>query len=366
MAAKEPIEAIEWAIDSPLFALAREQKREFLTQHFRVLGQLHAERCVEFRTLVNAIWGGGSFDRLEDVPFIPVRLFKEYALKSIQDNEVFKTMTSSGTSGAQPSRIYLDRTTSNLQTKALAKIVQSVVGTTRLPMVIIDNENAITDRATFSARGAGILGFSMFGRKTFYALDAEMKLKRDQLMQFISSHRDSPILFYGFTSIIWDHFCLQLKEAGDSLNIGSGLLIHGGGWKRLLDRAVSPEVFKDVVREVCGITRVVNYYGMVEQTGSISLECERGFLHTNSFNDILIRRAADLAPAAVGEIGIIQTLSILPLSYPGYSLLTEDEGVIVGEDDCECGRQGKYFRVLGRIQQAEVRGCSDTYMGPPA
>ena len=42
-------------------------------------------------------------------------------------------------------------------------------------------------------------------------------------------------------------------------------------------------------------------------------------------------------------------------------MLTEDEGVIEGIDDCPCGRKGKYFRVLGRLKNAEIRGCSDTY-----
>ena len=58
---------------------------------------------------------------------------------------------------------------------------------------------------------------------------------------------------------------------------------------------------------------------------------------------------------------IIQVVSALPRSYPGHSLLTEDEGVILGEDDCPCGRKGKYIQVLGRMAQAELRGCSDTY-----
>jgi hypothetical protein len=35
--------------------------------------------------------------------------------------------------------------------------------------------------------------------------------------------------------------------------------------------------------------------------------------------------------------------------------------VILGEDDCPCGRKGKYIKVLGRIRNAEIRGCSDTY-----
>lgn len=52
---------------------------------------------------------------------------------------------------------------------------------------------------------------------------------------------------------------------------------------------------------------------------------------------------------------------MLPHSYPGHSLLTEDEGIILGEDDCPCGRKGKYFKLTGRIKQAELRGCSDTY-----
>jgi len=42
-------------------------------------------------------------------------------------------------------------------------------------------------------------------------------------------------------------------------------------------------------------------------------------------------------------------------------ILSEDEGIILGEDDCKCGRCGKYFKVIGRLKQAEQRGCSDTF-----
>ena len=102
---------------------------------------------------------------------------------------------------------------------------------------------------------------------------------------------------------------------------------------------------------------------MVEQTGSIFMECLNGNLHASIFSDILIRRSDDFSIAKVGEKGIIQTLSLLPLSYPGHSLLTEDEGVFLGEDDCACGRLGKYFKISGRVKNAEMRGCSDTYEG---
>jgi hypothetical protein len=100
---------------------------------------------------------------------------------------------------------------------------------------------------------------------------------------------------------------------------------------------------------------------MVEQTGTIYMECEYGHLHTSIFSDLLIRRPIDFSLAGIGEKGIIQVVSILPESYPGHILLTEDEGMILGEDDCPCGRLGKYFKIEGRMKSAELRGCSDTY-----
>jgi len=58
---------------------------------------------------------------------------------------------------------------------------------------------------------------------------------------------------------------------------------------------------------------------------------------------------------------VIQVLSVLPRSYPGHSLLTEDVGALLGEDDCPCGRLGRTLRVDGRLKSAEPRGCSDTH-----
>jgi hypothetical protein len=67
-----------------------------------------------------------------------------------------------------------------------------------------------------------------------------------------------------------------------------------------------------------------------------------------------------LEPLGIGKEVVIQVLSCLPTSYPGHSLLTEDAGILLGVDNCPCGRLGKYFHVTGRLAQAEIRGCSDT------
>jgi len=69
----------------------------------------------------------------------------------------------------------------------------------------------------------------------------------------------------------------------------------------------------------------------------------------------------DFSVCEKGEKGLIQLISLLPDSYPGHSILSEDLGELTGEDDCPCKRMGKTFVIHGRIAKAEVRGCSDTY-----
>ena len=166
---------------------------------------------------------------------------------------------------------------------------------------------------------------------------------------------------FGFTFMIWQHFYKELLKSGRRFDLSRGVLFHGGGWKKLASEAISSAEFRTRLHDVCGVARVHDYYGMVEQTGSIYMECEQGHLHASIFSDVVTRRVLDFSPADFGERGIIEVVSALPKSYPGHALLTEDEGVILGEDDCPCGRLGKYFKLFGRLENAEVRGCSDTY-----
>ena len=282
-------------------------------------------------------------------------------LKSIRDDELVKTMTSSGTTGQKTSKIFLDRTTSSNQQKVLVKIVSEFTGKARLPMLIIDSPSVIKNRQMFSARGAGILGFSILASDRQYALNENMEIDIDGIKHFLQKHNGERVLLFGFTFMIWQYFYKELAKNPGEIDLTNGILIHGGGWKKLQNEAVEPNEFKEELKRVCGISHIHDYYGMVEQTGCIYMECECGHLHASIFSDVITRRTENFEPCEFGEEGIIQVLSSIPESYPGHSILTEDQGVIIGEDDCPCGRLGKYFRITGRIENAEVRGCSDTY-----
>jgi hypothetical protein len=300
-------------------------------------------------------------DTYYDLPFMPVRLFKEFELRSVKKEDVVKTMTSSGTTGQATSKIFVDKITSTNQTKVMAKIVSSFISSSRVPMIIIDTESVLRNRNMFSARAGATLGFSIFGKERLFALDDNMSLRKDELLEFIDKHKGKEILLFGFTFMVWLHFCEELKKIGLMLDLGGSVLIHGGGWKNLANHGISKTKFKDTIRDVANITRVFDYYGMIEQASSIYMECEYGHLHASTYSDLITRRRDDFSVADIGEEGIIQAVSVSPYSYPGHSILTEDKGVILGEDDCPCRRFGKYFEIAGRISRAEVRGCSDTY-----
>lgn len=348
------------------YSLDKEQKRKLLNERLIGLTRFHYDNCTEYRKMLDCV--GVNPDEIadyDDIPFLPVRLFKEMDLMSIDKDSVFKTMTSSGTTGQAVSKIYLNRETAGYQQKTLVKIVSEFTGSGRLPMLIIDCPSVVKNRMMFSARGAGILGFSMFGTDKQYVLDDDMNINIEILDSFLEKHKGERILLFGFTFMIWQHFYKELvklqEKTGKKYDLSNGVLIHGGGWKKLVAEAVEAEEFKKRLESVCGLNDIHDYYGMVEQTGSVYMQCEHGHLHASVFSDVIIRDEQTLKACGCNEKGIIQVLSVIPESYPGHSLLTEDEGMLLGEDDCPCGRKGKYFKIFGRLKNAEIRGCSDTY-----
>ena len=88
-------------------------------------------------------------------------------------------------------------------------------------------------------------------------------------------------------------------------------------------------------------------------------------MYSTSIEEDIIERMTsvfDLDDDGVNSMNdFIQSFSILPSSYPGHSLLTEDIGISYGIDDCPCRKKGRYFKVLGRLKKSELRGCSDVY-----
>lgn len=343
---------------APQFSLTQPDKDRVLGEQLRELTEHHRAACPDYRKIVDAIFAGHrAISTPADLPFLPVSLFKTRVLRSIPESEVFKVMLSSGTTGQVPSRIFLDRETARRQTAALSRIMTHVLGGRRLPMILVESGGIVKDPRQFNARAAGLLGMLTFGRNHFYALNEETNLDVDGLREFLKRYGHEPFLMFGFTFLVWQKFFQMIEPL--RLDLSNGILIHSGGWKKLVDQAVDNIEFRRRFKESTGLRKIYNFYGMVEQVGSVYLEGDDGLLYAPNFADVIIRDPLTLEILPTGEQGLIQVCSALPLSYPGHSLLTEDLGIVHHVDSPKSGRMGKAFSVIGRIPKAELRGCSD-------
>ena len=189
-------------------------------------------------------------------------------------------------------------------------------------------------------------------------LNKKNEIDYKTLNYFLKKNAKDKFIIFGFTSIVYENLIKKICTKFLSHNFNNAILIHGGGWKKMEKLKISNKNFKKKLFDKFKIENIYNYYGLVEQTGSIFLECKYGYFVTSIFSDILIRDEK-FQLAKNGKRGLIQLLSLLPTSYPGHNILTEDIGEIVEEKYCKCGIKGKCFVVHGRAKEAEIRGCSD-------
>jgi hypothetical protein len=193
-----------------------------------------------------------------------------------------------------------------------------------------------------------------------------MSLDEEGLHGYLDQAAGRRVLFFGFTFMIWQYLIQPLERAGRQLNLADNILVHSGGWKKLQEAAVDPHAFRKRVQAAIGAGPVINFYGMVEQVGSVYFENPVHYLHAPIYSEVIIRDPITLTPLPDGQVGLVQVISCVPTSYPGHSLLTEDLGVVRGSDPEGTGMGGRYFEILGRVPKAELRGCSDTFTAAAA
>ena len=107
---------------TPPFSLSKKEKSILFKEALSSLTNHHYQHCTEYKSILDALkYNRGSSYSYDQFPYLPVRLFKDYKLSSIDEDIIFKTMKSSGTSGQNVSKIYLDKENASLQTKVLIR-----------------------------------------------------------------------------------------------------------------------------------------------------------------------------------------------------------------------------------------------------
>jgi hypothetical protein len=289
--------------------------------------------------------------KLDSLPFIPVESFKFFKLVTVGDDVApGRMLTSSGTSGT-PSRIYANQRDLLFQIRALRSLFTSRVGMDRFDYGLFPGNPL--GSCSLTASEAGIQGFGQFCKKKLRYAELQ------KLLELVSQGQTPSILLFGFTFELYNFF----KELGNIDLAGCHVVcVYGGGWKKMESAGLVADKFEAYLRSMINAqtVQVVEYYGMIEQAGSIFFKCEFGRFHGSSVSRVLVR---DHQLNVVTERpGIIQMLSIIPSGYPGHNLLTGDLGYMFS-NRCECGAADPGFHLAGRLAKLEIRGCSDASVG---
>ncbi|MFA7676116.1 MAG: acyl-protein synthetase [Candidatus Shapirobacteria bacterium] len=351
------------------FCLAQSEKEKVFLFEMKRLVKWHYEKCQEFKILCdNRNFSiSGDFE-LEELPYFPVSIFKKFDIMSVPREKIIKILYSSSTSG-EPSKIMIDKETADNQSIVVNNILSDFFGKERMHFIIFDNEEVLTSSShELSSRGTAIRGMISMAKKMSFVLDRELNLDVSKIESIMDEIREGDkVCFFSFTWLIYNIY-LNNKDNERVINIFRKLknqeknILHIGGWKKLKDIAVSKEKFNENIGNIFNVPKekIVDFYGMTEQLGTVYPDCEYGYKHIPIYSEIIIRDIDTLKSLNNNQAGFIQFLSPLPHSYPGISILSDDIGEIVGVDDCKCGRKGKYFLFEKRSEKAEVRGCGDS------
>jgi phenylacetate-coenzyme A ligase PaaK-like adenylate-forming protein len=361
------LEAISTLLKGQLYAVDSETRRINLLHLLRDVTAHHVGNCAPYGRFCS---GQGvvsdQIDSLEAIPYLPTAIFKDALLLSIPPERVFREIRSSATSSGRPSRIGLDKENNRRWTVSLQRMLLDRIGDKRFGTLVLDEPSVLGTDTVISARASMTrsLLFSSSMVDTCLTLEGGvLRLDEEKLKALLHGFGDgTDSMMFGFTFILYTHVVRPLLDAGCRFDLPKLKIVHAGGWKKLEALSVSTEKLIADCCDCFGVSpeNVIDIYGFSEQGGLLYPTCEAGVRHTPAWSEVISRDPLTLEPLPFGKEGLMQFLTPIQTSYPGHSVITEDVGMVLGRDNCSCGRKGTIFKVLGRSQVAtEERGCGD-------
>ena len=343
-----------------VFDYNKKERNIYFEKNFFEIIKFHQKNCKDYSSILKKL----SFQlnkktKSIDIPPIPVSIFKDNKLYSCREKKIVKKLLSSGTTGNKQSQIFLDATNSKVQTKVLVQIMEYFFGKKRMPMLIIDKKFEYKDRTNLIASQAAVNGFSILAKKTYFALHSNGQINLKEIKKFMEEFAGEKKIVFGFTNKIFEFF-LEKQNLSKNLQFKNCILLHGGGWKKIESKSMDPKKFKSELKKRYNFKKIVNYYGLIEQTGSIFVECNKcDAFKCSIYSDVYVRDENLKIEKQKNKEGLIQLMSLLPSSYPGNNILTEDLGVVCSSKTCKCNFKGKRFKIMGRSKESEIRGCAN-------
>ena len=107
--------------------------------------------------------------------------------------------------------------------------------------------------------------------KILFLFNEENKIEYKKLNSYLKKYKNEEKLIFGFTFQLYESLILKLDKKKINSSIENSIIIHGGGWKKMENVKIDNKELKKLINEKFSIKKVYNYYGVIEQAGSIFL-----------------------------------------------------------------------------------------------
>ncbi len=344
---------------------------ELFMQAMREAVNWHRERCPFYEVLLKREGFTAemlkTISDLQHLPFIHANFFKTHSVKSVADEEVAITLTSSGTMG-QKSQMFFDQWSikssrrmvdfvydhfgwynpgkeSNYLVSNYEPEEGSTRGTTNTSKFLTKYAPARDLNYVLRLTGEGGHEFDLFG-----CIEILKKYEAEKL----------PVRLIGFPSFIF--FILErMKKLGEkNLRLSEeSLVFFAGGWKGYADQQLSKPELYGRLGEQLGIPdiRCRDGFGSVEHSVPY-VECDKHHMHVPVWSRAFTRDVRSLEVLDYGKPGYLSFVTPYITSVPAISVMMGDLAILHAPEECGCGIDTPWFEIAGRAGISKNKSCA--------
>lgn len=278
----------------------------------------------------------------KDIPYLPVEFFKSHRIYGApMDQEPEIVFTSSGTTGSETSRHYVRSTI--LYEQSFTKGFEHCYGPAREWSIFALLPSYMERTGSSLVYMVERLQAQNKARGGFYLYDHD-KLTAD-LMK--AAEKGEKILLIGVAFALLD-YADYLSARNVRLSLPENAVVMETGGMKGRRREVSRETMHEMLCKAFGVGAVHSEYGMTELL-SQAYSTGEGLFRCPSWMRVSMRDLQDpLRSVPTGEAGGVNVIDLANL-YSCSFIAVQDRGIVYGDGS---------FRVLGRIEGAQLRGCN--------